>query len=217
MDTVGKRLAYVMEIRGLSQSDLARQVGVRQQTIYKLCVGLTHSTRCMRKLATALRVSEEWLATGHGNKNLIFGQLANPEESELIIPILKPKDIGSYFCKIKDEDIVIFDDTQPLLKVVCGGSPHSYALKMEGDSMNNPSGAPSLLESALVIVDPHKSIKPFDIIVGQVEVGAPVIRQYVKEFNQVFFKPLNPRYPMSEIDEKKLITYGVVIKAVSLL
>jgi transcriptional regulator with XRE-family HTH domain len=55
------RLRTLMEKRGLSQSELARRVGVAQATIYKLVSGMSYSSRHLHLIARELQTTPDYL------------------------------------------------------------------------------------------------------------------------------------------------------------
>lgn len=67
---VPERLKELMELRGLSQSELGRRVGVSQATIYKLLVGESFGTRHLHKIARELLTTPAYLA----------GEIDDPDE-----------------------------------------------------------------------------------------------------------------------------------------
>lgn len=79
-------------------------------------------------------------------------------------------------------------------------SNQGFALKVEGDSMEAPSGI-SFPEGSIVVVDPNFSVnnRAFVIarLIGEKEV---IFRQIIMEGNKRYLKPLNPRYPIIEVN-----------------
>lgn len=68
--TFSQRLIIALRDRGMSQSDLARAVGVRSPTVNMWCSGKTKAPSgelCM-KVAQALGVSGDWLFSGEGTQ-----------------------------------------------------------------------------------------------------------------------------------------------------
>jgi len=61
MDTLAQRLKFARERSGLSQSELARRVGVAPQSIQAIEAGKVRRTRVLKKIAGELDVSAEWL------------------------------------------------------------------------------------------------------------------------------------------------------------
>lgn len=71
MQRLGARIRQVLLERGISQAELARMIGAKQQTISYIC-GNDHQATTSRytiKIAEALNVSARWLATGEGSPN----------------------------------------------------------------------------------------------------------------------------------------------------
>lgn len=67
MKTFGDRLKKARQAAGLSQSELARRVGVRPQTIQFIEAGGVKKPRYTVEIALQLKVNPEWLANGRGS------------------------------------------------------------------------------------------------------------------------------------------------------
>lgn len=61
MDTLAARLRFARERAGLSQSELARRVGVTAQSIQSVESGRVKRTKAIAEIAAALSVGREWL------------------------------------------------------------------------------------------------------------------------------------------------------------
>lgn len=66
MDTLSERLNYALEATGISQSKLARRIGVKPQAIQAICSGRVRKSGYTAQMANVLGVSPEWLANGIG-------------------------------------------------------------------------------------------------------------------------------------------------------
>lgn len=66
MNTLRERLVFALEHSGMSQSELARVVGIKPQSVQYLCSGGSDGTRSryIMEIAVALNVRPEWLLTG---------------------------------------------------------------------------------------------------------------------------------------------------------
>jgi len=93
-------------------------------------------------------------------------------------------------------------------------SKHAFALRVLGDSMTNPHGAPSFPEGTIIIVDPERSAQPGKfVVVRQKSDTECTFKQLVRGAGAHYLKPLNPRYPVLEMLPDAVIS-GVVIQAV---
>jgi len=71
-----ERLAFLMRQHGISQSELARRVGVSQQSIGKLVSGVSSSSRHIGRIAQELQTTPAYLA----------GQVDDPNEGAMLLP-----------------------------------------------------------------------------------------------------------------------------------
>lgn len=71
MSTLAKRLRYAREQANLSQSALARQVGIKPQAIQFMEAGQVRRPRNLLEIAQVLSVSPEWLLLGKGRMEFL--------------------------------------------------------------------------------------------------------------------------------------------------
>ena len=67
MNDVGKRLKAIREERGMTQSGLAKEIGVQQSTINDIESGKTKRSKYLLTIAGVLNVDPDWLASGVGD------------------------------------------------------------------------------------------------------------------------------------------------------
>jgi SOS-response transcriptional repressor LexA len=69
MATLGMRVRKLLKEKGMTQAELARAVGTKQQTISYICAAEHEATasRYTIKIAEILGVNPNWLATGEGS------------------------------------------------------------------------------------------------------------------------------------------------------
>ena len=67
MKTYGERLSWAMRRANLDQSELARQVGIKQPSIAHLLSPEAKKSGYTPVIARILKIDAEWLATGRGS------------------------------------------------------------------------------------------------------------------------------------------------------
>lgn len=93
-------------------------------------------------------------------------------------------------------------------------SKHAFALRIVGDSMTNPGGAPSFPEGTIVILDPERNASPGKfVVVRQKSDTECTFKQLVRDAGKHYLKPLNPRYPLLEMLPDAVVC-GVLVQAV---
>ncbi len=70
MKTLSERLNHDLQLTGVTQSELARRIGIKQQSINQICFGKSARSRYTMQIAEVLRVNAHWLATGDGEIGL---------------------------------------------------------------------------------------------------------------------------------------------------
>lgn len=124
------------------------------------------------------------------------------------VPLLSWVRAGSW-SEVRDDessDVIEWRETTATV------SSKAFALRVEGDSMTNPYGSPSIPEGSVVIVDPEKSAHNGSIVVAMLDDShQATIKRLVIDGPNKYLKPLNPAYRAIEIDGNCSIV-GVVKK-----
>lgn len=84
--------------------------------------------------------------------------------------------------------------------------PNAFALIVQGDSMANPSGTPSFPEGTTIICDPDEPAKNGSYVICAISEVEITFKKLVIDGGKRFLQPINPRYPMLEIDDSVKIT-----------
>lgn len=88
-------------------------------------------------------------------------------------------------------------------------SPHAFALRVEGDSMETAHG-PSFPHGSIIVLDPEYSATNNSFVVAKQNSSSQLVfKQLVIDGNRRYLKPLNTRYPLVEITAHAIIC-GVV-------
>jgi SOS-response transcriptional repressor LexA len=91
--------------------------------------------------------------------------------------------------------------------------PHWYALRIKGDAMTAHLGNNiSFREGDIIIIDPGKTPVHGNFIIALLPRAKEVtFKQYVIDGGIRYLKPLNPQYPLVEIDQSTFVC-GVVMQ-----
>jgi SOS-response transcriptional repressor LexA len=157
--------------------------------------------------------SAEWIATGAGNARVKGGKKADirPGPPVSSVPLISWVQAGQW-----DEVVDVYrpgDGEKPVYTTRKVG-PRAYALRVVGDSMENPNGRPTYPQGSIIIVDPDRdAIHGNAVIVRLEDSKQATFKQLVVEGGSRYLKPLNPRYPIMKVDRKATIC-GVVVQTV---
>lgn len=200
---VAEVLKMLMEQRGIhSTAALARRTGVPQPTIYRILKGESQDpeTATLRKLSTFFKVT---VAQLRGESTLSAQQPAgtyNVEEG----PDIHAVHVISWVQAGRSQPVA---DPHPpgegekTLYVSKKLGDHAYALRIRGDSMENPQGKPTFPDGCVIVVDPDKHAASGSFVVVRLDdTEEATFKQLVEDAGQRYLKPLNPRYPMIPID-----------------
>jgi len=210
---ISNRVKTARQARNLTQAQLARQAGVSQGTIGNLESGLRQSPRELLRIAAALGVSAEWLSSGKEDA-LALQQDSNVSSAEMRarVPLIswvtagQMGDVQDIYLPGQADDWVHVYDTKP--------SPSTFALQVAGDSMTSPiPGDVSFPDGTIIVVDPNRSVDPGNYVVAKdVTTQKATFKRLAYDAGRWYLKPLNPSYPMVEIDDPAVRVIGKVIE-----
>ena len=92
MTTLSERLTSLMNEKGISQAELARLIGIKQPSVFKILNGETRNPKKILEIATALNVDPHWLKTGEGG----------PAPSYRIVEVSEPQNPNTVRVDILD-------------------------------------------------------------------------------------------------------------------
>lgn len=182
--TLGDRIASLLRERKISQSELARMVGVKQQTISYIIRGSDQpasASRYSTKIAMALGVNPAWLQTGEGSPAdpTVPVKVDGKTVKVLQVPLLeKPEAVR--LCageRVVAKQFLVSDSD---------GVGKCFALEVHHRSM-----APLFRIGDRVIVDTGIKPQPGDHVFALVR-GEPIFRRYRERSDGFELVPENP-------------------------
>jgi SOS-response transcriptional repressor LexA len=213
MKTIADRVRALREARKWDQSELARQVSViakrriSPQSIQQLEAGEISRPRYLPELAKSLTTTIEYLLTGKEPQGNI---IAGPEVIGSV-PLISWVQAGQW-CNVVDVRYPGEGEKRVFTTKKVG--KRAYALRVQGDSMENPAGKPTYPDGSIIIIDPDKQAENGSRVVALMD-DEPMATFKVLVFDggRRYLKPLNPRYPIMEVTTSATIC-GVVVQTI---
>ncbi|MGC6358760.1 XRE family transcriptional regulator [Bisgaard Taxon 45] len=218
MNKLSARLLSLMEEKGISQAELARRIGIKQPSVYKILSGETRNPTKILEIATALGVDPNWLKTGEGSREVSLVVSEPNAEHKVKVDHLSVSAIAGYhgFNNSDYPDVIrsIYFSENGLLEIVGKKTTQGlYLINVPTDSMS-----PTINKGDIVFVD--VSINAY---VGE---GVYVFdlngETYIKRLQRIptgVIRALsdNPLYPPFDITEKLFNTAVVRGKFIRVL
>lgn len=188
----------------LTQSVLAKLIGVNRVTVTGWESGdYKPGGENLQALAAALECNPQWIVDGKGDPLDNAPPATIPTEHFGIkeIPVLSWVQAGEW---TECDSQITIQDVKEWIYTTASVSSEAFALRVRGDSMTNPSGAPSIPEGSLVVVDPDRMMSEDangKIVVAQV-IGSTeaTLKKYVVDGPLKYLVPLNPNYRPLEVN-----------------
>lgn len=202
MAALGTRIRQVLEEKGITQAQLARLVGVKQQTISYIC-GTDNpatSSRYATKIAQALGVNPAWLQSGEGSQHdpVVRIELDGREVAVRQVPLLEG-----------DEAVAFAEGREAkqgkTLMTDAEISTRAFAMEIEGESM-----APAFKPGDRVVIDTKVMPEPGDFVAAKAQ-GLLTFRKYRARGADLFeLVPLNEDWPVLRSDQCEIKILGVM-------
>lgn len=219
------RLRWAMDVAGISQSDLARKIGVTPQSVQYLSTPENNArgSKHTNAIARATGVSAQWLEMGYGpavidekKKEEAPSLKAAPQDTRRI-PVLNYVQAGEMTESGPVDLSQAYDD---YITTDLELSDQSFALEIKGDSMVAPpgSGEGSFHEGDRIIVDCSLTPLPGDFVVAKNGEHEATFKKYrprgADERGREVFElvPLNPDYPTMRSDRQDIRIVGVMVE-----
>lgn len=155
MTTLAERLATLMAEKGLSQAELARIIGVKQPSIFKILSGQTLNPKNILEIATALEVNPHWLKTGEGSSDAdVFAFTSEKDDDHTLRVDLLDAELAAHSSGIINAEypdvISSIFFTHEGVKRILGKTTTDgvYMFKVPTDSM-----APTITQNDIVFID----------------------------------------------------------------
>lgn len=204
-DTLSHRLCYALDALRLSQSELARRLGVKPQIIQYICANNVKKSQFTYEIAAALNIDYIWLSTGHGQ---MLAKSENHEkaiEVEYKTPILEENQILSFINrKFEINQATVSQWLISNLKV-----PNStIGIVNSGESMT-----PLFPKGAILIFDFAQPPKNQNYVLAYIKsLDKLIFRQYIEYEEKIILKPLDQIIYNDIVLQSKDSIVGILIQ-----
>lgn len=198
-NTLSHRLRKALNIINISQSELARMIGVKPQVIQYLCQQNIKSSRFTYLIAEALGISHAWLAAGV--EPMFF-----PEEIENThyrIPLISFDHLVDYI-EHRKADI-------PNIKYIHSDvGPNNFATAVHDNSME-----PRFDRGTILIIETKKEYLHDDFVIAKMaKHNIYVFRQLHIEDNKRVLVPFNREMYKEIVLNDEDVIYGAVVQTI---
>lgn len=188
-----------------SRNHLASKTDYSNNYINQLCGGFgSFGGRTARKIEVSLGLVEGWMDVEHSNKVNEAVKIYNTLPVEVVqeLPLISRVQAGR-LTEISDPyEVGDHEDVVPVTKHY---SKHSFALRVQGDSM-----LPEFPDGCVICVDPEIEPKNGSYVVAKFpDTDEATFKQLAIDPPKKYLKPLNERYDLIPIDDDVVIC-GVV-------
>ena len=201
MESVGQRIKGLRRITKTTQKELGKFCGVSDVAVgyWEKDLNLP-SGEPLSKLAKYFNTSTDYILYGTRFEDT---RITNMRK----IPVISWVQAGNF---TESKEAHGLEDASHWIETSLRIGDNSFALEVQGDSMTNPNGLPTIPQGATVIVDPDAEPANGKIVVARLDgTSEATVKKLVIDGSQKFLVPLNPRYPNIPINGNCLIV-GVV-------
>ena len=155
MSTLVERLENLMTEKGLSQAALARMIGLKQPSVFKIVSGQTLNPKNILEIANVLGVNPHWLKTGEGSPDSDVLVFTSEKDNEHILRVdLLDVELAAHRSGIINQEypdvISSIFFTHEGVKRILGRTTTDgvYMFKVPTDSMS-----PTITQNDIVFID----------------------------------------------------------------
>jgi len=201
--SISKRVKEKRIELALTQVELAKRVGITQQSLQKIEDGRTQNPRKLLSLAKQLHCDPEWLLSGHLDEVREKHTQYNQQLTEQMRPLLNQDAL------LEKQDLSM---EKTMLEAPKSASLNAFWFRVTGDSMSSLSGL-SIPENYLILVEPETQPQHGDLVLVKLHSSQEItFKQLVMDAGNRYLKPLNANYiPVPLNADMKII--GVATEA----
>lgn len=197
-----ERVAKAIAASGKRKGQIASECGVSNSAVTQWVTGESKSLKpeSLYALAKATGFRAEWLALGIGPER---EEMDSNVESALApsryyeYPVISWVQAGAASEAMELSNVSLCE----MHPSDAWAGPNGFWLKVKGSSMTSISGL-SFPEGMLILVAPGCDVESGQYVVARLtDSNEATFKQFIRDSGRAFLKPLNPAFPMTEIDD----------------
>lgn len=199
----GANIRRIRKARGLTILQLATAIGSDVGNLSRLERGVQgYSPDMLERIARALSVSVSDLFLGETN--------VTETQSLGRVPLISWVAAGSW-CNVARAAIAA--DAEDWLLCPVRHSPRTYALRVRGLSMYDPTSRPSFADGDIIFVDPEVAAKHRSLVIAmRDDYNEATFKRLLVDGDEMLLEALNPSWPHRIMQtDKRMAICGVVI------
>lgn len=184
-ETLSERIVLALTQLNISQTELARRIGVSQQAIQHICKNKLNYSKFTFEIASALNINIVWLATGEGSMILSNDPYYRLYTSQKKIPILSEEIILDLY-QNNFQNIGNAEANNWILSDACNND-QCFAFLLKDKSM-----FPRFDQNSIIVVNPCIQNTNSNFVVAYIEsANSFVFRQLIMDGTQKILRPIN--------------------------
>lgn len=208
---IGKIIRKARLDAGLTMKEVEAKTGIISSNQSKIELGENNSPGfiTISKLADYYGLSLDGIALAMKNQ-ASSPMIAAKSRKTTYLPIISWVQAGSW-----RESLAILDSDGPVVASPVRCTNDAYILEVHGDSMTATHGAmDSFPEGSLIVVEPNMEARHKSYVIARITGSNEVtFKQLMFDGPRKYLKPINPQYPIIQIDQPIDIV-GVVLSKI---
>lgn len=206
MNNLGQRIRARREQLGLTQEQIASQIGIKQQSYQAIESGSVKKPRYLYEISLALKCDMAWLLSGK-DKEVKNVKVINFEAYK--VPLISYVQAGVWTGSCELRNSTGFEYIMTSLEL----SDKAFALQIKGDSME-----PEFKEGDVVIIDPAVKPTPGEFVLAMNGESEATFKKYRElgydEHERMQFEliPLNPDYTIMSTLKQQIRIIGTMVE-----
>jgi|GEM_PF-1984968 len=218
---LSKRILGIRKRKGLSQTQFAKELGLKNNTIISQYEkGVTApSNKILLLIAQTFDVDYFWLITGKNTNdpkeifNAGFNMVANANAKRNIVPLMRELKMRVFpiVSRISAGPVKEYYINIDPEKAICIPYKHDncVAMQVDGDSMAN-----KIDSGDIILIDLYKNIKDGDIVAVALKNGEQLIKRFKRIDGMIVLYSDNSKYRPITVNESEIEAIKKVVKII---